>query len=104
MGGVIKFKAGALPLEKGSKDANRCLSIGLTNDTRDRIDEVVDGKRLRSAYVERACLLLLGLQEGEGLDAWWEWALGALSREDAAELVNRFQETYMEELMRRIRA
>lgn len=73
MGEVIRLNN--LKLPKGSKEGNRCLSIGLTPETVERIDRIA-GPNLRSAWIERACRLMLAVQEGddEKMQEWAEWA------------------------------
>ena len=72
---AIVIKPNELLLPYGTKSGARGLSVGLSQETLDGIDVVLEGKkRLRSAWVERACQLLLGVQlGGKWMRKWRKW-------------------------------
>lgn len=86
------IKLSNLEKEYGEKKS-LSTSVNLSRELRDRVDEVLDGQeRARSAWVERAAELLLGLQLGE-MEEWAEWVVGAVgSREDRELLAARLHE------------
>ena len=97
MNNVIKFDPEKTKYEYGTKGSSRSSAVNLSPLVQEHISTLIsdeDGEpipRLRSAWVERACWLLIALQTGDAQmgEDWYAWLYEAASKDDANEIVDR---------------